>query len=112
MESKFVGEDGSSDNIFSIKEDDSCSCIAASGFVESRECKEKSASIETSNLLGSNSPHDLSLEYAVNKDALGASLAHEKSENIVKSENVILDAVEENNFLQEKTCSADGSPFS
>lgn len=54
--------------------------------------------------------HDSSVENAEKKQAIKASVVH--SENVVLNPEVILDAVEANNFLQEQTSSAGCCLFS
>ncbi|RRT38852.1 hypothetical protein BHE74_00016675 [Ensete ventricosum] len=109
MESKI--EDGQSDNISSRKEDDSSSCIAASGYVVKSRVHDKlnNAFSETSHL--SSSSYDSSIENAESKELSRASEAHDASENVVVNSKVTLDAAEDNNFLHEETSYTTGNPF-
>ncbi|XP_064982690.1 protein PARALOG OF AIPP2-like isoform X2 [Musa acuminata AAA Group] len=109
MESKI--EDGQSDNISSRKEDDSSSCIAASGYVVKSRVHDKlnNAFSETSHL--SSSSYDSSIENAESKELSRASEAHDASDNVVVNSKVSLDAAEDNNFLHEETSYTTGNPF-
>ncbi|CAL9129226.1 unnamed protein product, partial [Musa textilis] len=108
MESKI--EDGQSDNISSRKDDDSSSCIAASGYVVKSRVHDKlnNAFSETSHL--SSSSYDSSIENAESKELSRASEAHDASKYVVVNSKVSLDAAEDNNFLHEETSYTTGNP--
>ncbi|WOK92735.1 hypothetical protein Cni_G01426 [Canna indica] len=102
-------EAGPSDNI-SFRKDDSGSFVSASVVKRRVHPKKKNANTkEASHSLSSSSSHDSSLENAESKETFRASGIDDLSDNVAVSSKVTLDALQDNNLLQEQTSSTGGT---